>query len=383
MNDVAEVHRAEGKIQLAKERLARRYPFHVAVLGQMRIVARRTIATVAVTFLGEDLLLLHNPRFVLACPVAELVGVLLHELHHVFFGHITMNLQDYPDRWAMALAQEVTVNEYIVEPLPAGAVKLEQFPELPPRESTRERYYRLEKTPRKNRPLVSTLDDHSVWYEIVDQEQAEAAIVQAVEIAAAVTKVPQELREILKEHIGMAPDDMQEAMFGEGTGTLQWGRLLRRYVGHVLEVRLIYGRVPRRFPRLVGIMPSQGRRSAKPKILAVIDTSASIRAAMLSVIDAELRQMARHSSVVVVECDAAVHAVYDYRPLKAVHGRGGTDLRPPFERRFLRQQRADVIIYFTDGYGPAPEQPPGIPVIWCLTKHGEPPAAWGKVLRME
>jgi predicted metal-dependent peptidase len=86
--------------------------------------------------------------------------------------------------------------------------------------------------------------------------------------------------------------------------------------------------------------------------------------------------------VVLVECNSAINAVYDYRPLTVVHGRGGTDFRPPLARLFLRQQRVDLVIYFTDGYGPAPENPPRIPVIWCLTEDGERPAPWGKVVQM-
>ena len=61
---------------------------------------------------------------------------------------------------------------------------------------------------------------------------------------------------------------------------------------------------------------------------------------------------------------------------------GGTDLRPPFEPEILCKLRPDVVVYFTDGCGPAPERPPRMPVIWCLTPIGDPPARWGHVVRM-
>lgn len=63
--------------------------------------------------------------------------------------------------------------------------------------------------------------------------------------------------------------------------------------------------------------------------------------------------------------------------LKMVHGRGGTDLRPPFEAQFPAKVRPDVIIYFTAGGGLAPDRPPLTPVIWCLTPEGSRPVAWG------
>ena len=85
----------------------------------------------------------------------------------------------------------------------------------------------------------------------------------------------------------------------------------------------------------------------------------------------------------VVECDTSIHAVYRYRPIKKVYGRGGTDLRPPLDPKFLRKHKADLAVYFTDGYGPAPAVRPRIPVIWCLTEGGEKPSTWGEEIRMD
>jgi predicted metal-dependent peptidase len=149
-----------------------------------------------------------------------------------------------------------------------------------------------------------------------------------------------------------------------------------------LRVRPTFTRPARRFPDLVGVVPGRQRRADRPKVLAVIDSSASITAALLAQVNAELARLARHFAVTVVECDAAVQRAYRYRPVTAVCGRGGTDLRPPLERDFLRRHRPDLVVYFTDGCGPAPRRPPGPPVVWCLTPNGRPPAPWGRVIRM-
>jgi predicted metal-dependent peptidase len=66
-----------------------------------------------------------------------------------------------------------------------------------------------------------------------------------------------------------------------------------------------------------------------------------------------------------------------------VRGRGGTDLRPPLDRHFLRKHRPDLVVYFTDGDGPAPDKPPGPALIWCLVPGGRKPAVWGRVLHMQ
>ncbi len=136
-------------------------------------------------------------------------------------------------------------------------------------------------------------------------------------------------------------------------------------------------------PDLIGILPAQCRLAIKPVVMAIIDTSDSMVVALLEIIDAELKRLARDYQVTIVECDAVVQTYYSYHgSLKVVHGRGGTDLRPPFEAQFLAKIRPDVIVYFTDGDGPAPDRPPLIPVVWCLTPFGFRPAAWGREIRM-
>jgi len=147
--------------------------------------------------------------------------------------------------------------------------------------------------------------------------------------------------------------------------------------------RPAFGRPPRRYPHLAGIVPGQARRRLRPVVLAAVDTSGSLTDAMLADISAELGVMARNFVVTVVECDTVIHAVYRYsEPITAVHGRGGTDLRPPLETGFLRRHGADLVVYFTDGEGPGPETPPAVPVVWCLTENGTNRTGWGREVRM-
>src|SRR5581483_1812220 len=129
--------------------------------------------------------------------------------------------------------------------------------------------------------------------------------------------------------------------------------------------------------------PGRGRRPTRPRILAAIDTSASLGLDSLSQISMELARLSSSHEVVIVECDAKIQRVYEYRdPIQCVQGRGGTDFRPVFGSDFLRTQRPDIVIYFTDGDGPAPPRRPAVPVIWCLTQAGRKPAPWGDMIRM-
>ena len=117
--------------------------------------------------------------------------------------------------------------------------------------------------------------------------------------------------------------------------------------------------------------------------MAVIDTSGSMSRAALEIIAGELDRMSATYSITVVECDAAIKKVYRYSgQLNEVRGRGGTDLRPPFAPALLGRVKPDVIVYFTDGYGQAPDAPPSVPIIWCLTPEGQKPAPWGREIRL-
>jgi predicted metal-dependent peptidase len=172
-----------------------------------------------------------------------------------------------------------------------------------------------------------------------------------------------------------------EALGPAGVPALDWRRLLRRSVREATEVRPVFTRPPRRLPALIGVMPGQVHQPTAPAVMVVLDTSGSLSTPLLARIASELDGIARRHRVTVVECDAVVQRSYPYRGrLTGVHGRGGTDLRPAFAAELLRRVHPDVIVYFTDGYGPAPASPPGVPVIWCLVPGGRKPVRWGRVI---
>jgi predicted metal-dependent peptidase len=394
--DYTEAQRAEGKIGIAIQRLVDKYVFHCRILEQFQLRERPAVGTLAVTVAGDRIELLYNAAFVLNTPMAQLAGVLLHEVHHVVFGHLFADPEEHPDRWARLVAAEVTANEFVKEPLPEGAILLKGFPQLAPLQSTNERYAILKdvktrrqiagpagQPPGKGRGSGgSTLDDHAVWEEGQDRAKVKATVecvVQDVVLAVGMDRVPEGLKDALRS-MGVGQYDL----CGDRRGHLDWRRLLRRYVGQILDRRTAYNRPSRRFPALVGIMPGKCRQAARARVMAVIDTSGSVTPDLLEMINAELAQLAKHYAVLVVECDTKVHKVYDYdAPLKAVHGRGGTDFRPPLAREFLRKRRPDLIVYFTDGRGPAPEQAPRIPLVWCLVPGGQRPAGWGRLIHMD
>jgi predicted metal-dependent peptidase len=374
-----------------------------------------------------------NPAFVASVSLDELVGVLHHEARHVIYGHILMDPAQFPDEHALLVAQETTANENLPEPLPGRPVLLADYPMLKPDEDTVTRYRRLatrgatrgtrrQATSAKSSqdqphagapagppqdgtssPLQAAQsqhgggerrdaqhdDSHGRWKDI----RSNGSLAKAL-IAAAIEESRAHPRELSEYERTLIAEACKACGIEPGTGTsalgpgadaqhVNWRRALRRFVGRAMTPSRSYMMPPRRFPHLIGIVPGTRRRQGKPVVLAVIDTSASLSDALLADICAELSFLAKSYTVTVVECDCIIHRVYRYKkPIPEVAGRGGTSFCPPLERVFLRKTHADAVVYFTDGYGSAPQNPPQVPVLWVLTPDGQAPAPWGEVLHL-
>lgn len=406
--------------------MAKSYPFHANLLLPERFVCVPEVGTMGVTIRDTRLQFWYAPEFVCHCDFDELIGLLHHEINHVLFGHLLVQPEEFPNQSARIIAEEVTVNEWIVEPLPGDPIRLEQFPELPPLEDTATRYARLvEDSPRSGRKpvrsapktvptgrklvqsgqnppgagrkIVSSSDESSVFpldnHDIWEHAQKNPHVGRLV-ISTAVRQardaisqrdweqVPRGVRVQIDATIGdLKSERLKELIHPELTGSINWKQVLRRFVTNTLRRRPALHRVPRRFPELIGVVPGNAQSAARHRVMAVLDTSASMSVGMLEQIGGELRHLARNCDVTIVECDCEIQAIYPFRgELNGVKGRGGTDLRPPFEGDVLKRVRPDVVIYFTDGAGPAPATPPKVPTIWCLTASIAPPVEWGRAV---
>lgn len=128
-----------------------------------------------------------------------------------------------------------------------------------------------------------------------------------------------------------------------------------------------------------------------PVVWVAIDTSGSMGMAELVAGISEVRHLiaAAGARVRFLACDAAVHTnidVTDGTDIGALlKGGGGTSFRPVFDRAAdARHGRAggvaapDLLVFYTDGYGDAPEVPPPFKTIWLLSgKNTRKPAEWG------
>lgn len=133
------------------------------------------------------------------------------------------------------------------------------------------------------------------------------------------------------------------------------------------------------------------RRTEVLRAVVAVDTSGSTQP-LLEDFAAELVGLL-HSfgryEVTVICCDEQIRSVRTFgkdRPLEAedlrFRGGWGTDFRPVFEWLEREGADVDVVIYLTDGDGPAPKVGPQIPVLWVLPERFTVPAGWGQRLEL-
>jgi predicted metal-dependent peptidase len=123
-------------------------------------------------------------------------------------------------------------------------------------------------------------------------------------------------------------------------------------------------------------------RTLDPKatLMIVIDTSGSVPTESLHKVFAEMQEVSKLTGGFwVVECDMIVQSKIGVSPGDPVpeigKGRGGTSFAPPFKLAAEMSPAPDVLVYFTDGEGYAPKDPPpNLEVFWVIdnTEYTEP-----------
>jgi predicted metal-dependent peptidase len=120
-----------------------------------------------------------------------------------------------------------------------------------------------------------------------------------------------------------------------------------------------------------------------------VDTSGSVTPKALKRVASEARSVLEHmggARITFAAIDAKVHVLKPIASLDELwsnlRGGGGTDFRPLFAAFEEAKVKPDVIIFATDGYGPAPaEEPSGVKTIW-LVIDGQTPASWGESIHI-
>jgi predicted metal-dependent peptidase len=163
---------------------------------------------------------------------------------------------------------------------------------------------------------------------------------------------------------------------------LPWKDILRRFMTEKAADDFSWTRPNRRFIANGLYLPTRSSEGSG-EMVVMIDTSGSLTQDMLSDFGNEVNGIikdAKPSKTTVIYCDARINKVVSFGPDDEVKlemvGGGGTDFRPPFDYIRTHNIEPKCAIYFTDGYGPFPEEPMPYPVMWVINSDVTPP--WGE-----
>ncbi len=352
-------------------------PFYAHILAGLR---RRSGPTSTLLAEGAKVLLAICPTDLAKRSKPEARGLLKHELLHVLLGH-PVRRSSFPDTKRFDLAADLVVNALLDDDertpddlLPRDFGDLN----LPP-SGTVEDYYRLlpptpadEEDP-ENAPETAFVTaappqpgrrSHDDWTTFDEGTALEKMLREAY--IAAVTEEAYSRATRAGNASSKLLRALQLALARKAAA--DWRTVLRRFraSAETTRIRSTIQRPSRRF----GTVPGT-RIQRLCRLVVCIDTSGSLSAEDLGIIDAELRHLARTDAQIhLIFCDAAVVGEGPFRGAlpTQVPGGGGT----LFDPALLAAEKYDPdgIVYFTDGWVSAVNTRPKAPVLWVLTPAG-------------
>ncbi len=353
-----------------------------------------------------DLTMGYNPNFFRSLTKVERQGVIVHELYHLIFRHITARVvadERFAQLWNVAT--DMAINSII------GANKLPAFALIPGRRPTKtdkktgkivdagdkELCDFIEKAPalqgsdfyfekmkeiinkKKNQSEdgdgtggLSTLDDHSGWGDIpaeieeILNERMRELLEKAVRAADNTSK-----------SWGSIPAEIQAELRRLIAREIDWRSIIKNFVGRcrsmerVSSIRKLNKRAP-------WLLPG-AKRKTHARFACFIDQSGSMSDADITMLFAELEGLAKETEIDVyhfdTEIDEKSHTVWKKSmPFPFPHRTrcGGTDFDAVanFCNRAENRGKWTGVIVLTDGYAPTMGSVTGAKVLWVITPGG-------------
>ena len=207
--------------------------------------------------------------------------------------------------------------------------------------------------------------EHTLWEEFENLSEAEKKLIQK--------QIDHQLKEVASQtqrNRGTIPGELSEyidKLFEKHEAVIDWKQYLRRFGTRSMKIET---KKTRKKPNIrFGAGPAI---KIKPKrsTLVAIDTSGSVSEQDLIEFFNEIDCIHKTgTAVTIMECDSYVHRTYQYAgktDVLRVSGRGGTSFDPVMEEIFKAPGKYQNLIYLTDGFAPAPQRVPMIPILWVI-----------------
>ncbi|MEZ5042112.1 MAG: VWA-like domain-containing protein [Saprospiraceae bacterium] len=323
------------------------------------------------------------------------IGVLKHELLHLYFRHpLQAPKYAYPELYNIAC--DLVVNQYL-SPMqrPTNAILLTHFEalQLSPFQGVDYYYQALVKhwteevAAQKNMPFIALiqalktdaedlLQQHNSWWKTLYRlSQGERDIIttgldqlflRTLDRVgeSAISHWPASLKLYLTQRQALR------------RSSKDWRRILRLFVNNSRKTRL--KNTIRRPSKRYGTTPGF-RIQRQQKLLVALDTSGSITTENYFAFFQEIIHLWQMGiEILVVECDTTIQQKYFFKGHipRFVNGRGGSNFDPPIQLA-NEEYHPDAILYFTDGLAPPLTLKSRYPILWVLPEKRE--ANWQQV----
>lgn len=344
----------ESVFRICKKLLIKQ-PFYGLFLLNINKRFSDKISTAAVGIEGINPILLINKEFWKDLNEEMQLNILIHEVSHLMFGHLT-------EAWAYLRRENAELLNYATDCECNSYIPgLQTDPYCYPARYGMENgkgtlfYYDKLRQMQNNQGKVpgqdesgefgQTLDDHSTWEEMTE---AERQLVQQQ-----IDRIAKQTAEQVQRNQGTIPGqfkDYIDELFKVKPRIFDWKSYFRRYLGSVLDVELRKSRKREniRFPDASGT-----RHKRKSQIFVVVDTSGSVSPTDLCDFFSEIHHIYKAGAVIdICEIDTKIQRIYRYNGKwdMTASGRGGTILSESID--YVNEHRRDYTscVIFTDGY---------------------------------
>ena len=373
-------------------------PFYGLFLLTLNKRENTNIPTACVSLQGINQSLEINPEYWNSLPELQRIGLLKHELLHIMFHHFLLDTTMYPDAKLRNIAADIEINQFIDEQNKSKEwLGLTSVPNLvlPEKAGTRV-YYDMIKDKASTCPQVQNwldglgddsdefADGHGMWGDPNMDEATKKLIGKQLEHQ--VKEIAEHLDKKGSNFRGTLPGTLVEwidSLFELPVPVTDWKSYFKRFISSSDKVvtKKSRNKYNKRFPGNPAL-----KIKHKKNILVAIDTSGSVSSDNLVEFLGQLLHIHKTGhEVTVMECDAKITNIFKYKGDKeiAITGRGGTDFQPAIDYFNQHIQTYNTLVFFTDGYAPAPT-PPKRPMLWVMTKDGETKTTKfpGKVVHM-
>ena len=338
-------------------RLISRHEFYAHILLQLKVrFVDNPKMTLGVGIRNSQVELVVGNEFFMKSNNDQRVFYLQHEMAHIILGHLGLERRGDPnDHKIMNIAMDTAIHEILInsktlftddkfiKPCTVeGLRKMVENNDIKNNETTEYYFNFLKQLKEEIREKLKDykFDEHDFQEGDGDGNPFDIDLGKALTVG---------LLEKAKEKMGAGttPGEAEITIEKYKKSVKNWRAILRRYTTSMVDSNTKVTRNKRN--RRYGFVIPGKKKTFKPRVVCIVDTSGSMDKDRLDKVMAELLKMEKQGyEIMLIEADAAVQKVREFssRGNLKIHGGGGTLYNPALDE--ATKLNPDVCIYMTD-----------------------------------